>query len=219
MTSLVEDFDYAGFAQRMKEAMSPEKPTAFAARIGLPSGTLFKYLGANGSTAPRLDIVARIAEGLGVTLDWLVLGRGEGPDDSLEIGRVPIYDVRLAAGAASFTEGAKRLGDMPFDRELLKQLGRTSTEGLGLVEAEGDSMEPTIPDGARVLIDLNDTRLREGVFGFRYEDQLRVKRLRRVADGVEIMSDNTRYSSELLLGSDLGSFQVIGRVKWLGVVL
>ncbi len=80
-------------------------------------------------------------------------------------------------------------------------------------------MYPTIPDGARVLLDLRDTRLREGIFGFRLDDELRIKRLRRVSEGVEILSDNPRYEPELLVGHDLERFAVIGRVWWVGAIL
>jgi len=80
-------------------------------------------------------------------------------------------------------------------------------------------MEPTIPDGSRVLLDLNDTMLREGIFGFRFDDELRVKRLRRVSEGVVILSDNPRYVAELLEGPDLERFAVIGRASWVGAIL
>ena len=80
-------------------------------------------------------------------------------------------------------------------------------------------MEPTIPDGARVLLDLKDNRLREGIFGFRLDDELRVKRLRRINEGVEIISDNPRYEPERLVGHDLDRFAVIGRVWWMGAIL
>lgn len=107
---------------------------------------------------------------------------------------------------------------VPIDGDLLRQIGRTSADGLGWVESDGDSMSPTIPDGSRVLLDLHDTRLREGVFGFRLENDLRVKRLRRVGDGIEILSDNPRYPGEMLDGPTLEreQFQIIGRAK-LGV--
>lgn len=76
-------------------------------------------------------------------------------------------------------------------------------------------MEPLISDGARVLADTTDTRLREGVFAFRMGDELRVKRLRRLgADAVEVISDNPRYDPETLSGEALDHFAILGRIRW-----
>ncbi len=166
-----------------------------------------------------MSAAANLARVLGVNLAWLATGEGAPNSAAGGYVDVPIYDVRLAAGAASFAEGARTLGDMPFDLDLLRQLGRTSGEELGVVEAEGDSMEPTIADGARVVVDFRDTRLREGVFAFRLGDELRIKRLRRTMDGVEILSDNPRYTPEVLTGPQLEDFAVIGRALWSGSVL
>lgn len=165
---------------------------------------------------PGLFKAARLAKAVNVSLEWLATGKGEANAAMGGYLGVPIYDVRLAAGAASFVEAARQIGEMPFDREFLRSLGRISGEGLAVVEAEGDSMESLISDGARVLVDLKDTRLREGVFAFRLDDELRLKRLRRTADGVEVISENPRYEPELLAGPVLDRFAIIGRVLWSG---
>ena len=93
------------------------------------------------------------------------------------------------------------------------------SQGLGFLTSDGDSMWPTVPDGARVLLDLRDTRLREGIFGFRLGDELRVKRLRRLVDGIEIISDNEHYPVERLDGERLEHFQIIGRALYVGTIL
>lgn len=179
-------------------------------------GALNKYL--NGSE-PGAFKAARLAQVLNVDLRWLL--SGEGQANAAEGGYigVPIYDVRFAAGVAAFSEAADRIGEMPFDRDLLRTLGRNTADGLAVFQAEGDSMWPTIQDGARVLTDLKDTRLREGVFAFRTGDELRIKRLRRLVDGIEIRSDNDRYPPEILKGDDADEVAIIGAVLWTGSVL
>lgn len=172
-----------------------------------------------GPRRPDVEEAATISQALGVDLLWLATGEGTMNAAAAGFTGVPIYDVRLAAGTASFAEGARTLGEMPFDIDLLRQLGRTNADDLGVLEADGDSMEPTIADGARVVIDFRDTRLREGVFAFRLGDELRIKRLRRMVDGVEILSDNARYQAEALVGVQLEDFAVIGRALWSGSVL
>lgn len=218
-SSDIEEDDYAarGFAERLEQALGGKEKGVISRRARIAASTFTKYL--SGTSEPGAFKAARLAESLGVNLTWLLTGRGLPNAAAAGYFGVPIYDVRLAAGAASFTEGAKVIGEAPFDHQLLRMLGRTGPEGLGVLTADGDSMEPTIPDGARVLVDLKDTRLREGIFAFRVDDELRVKRLRRLGDGVEIMSDNPRYNPERLEGHDLDRFAVIGRVWWVGSIL
>lgn len=212
------DFDATGFADRLAEAMAPEKVTAFAARIGVPQPTISKYLKAAGG-APRLDIAAKCAEGANTSLDWLVWGRGEGPDAGGVI-RVPRYDVSLAAGAGAWNEGKRRLDDIPFTNAFFqKRFNRATGSGFAVLEARGDSMEPSIADGDLLLIDETDTRLFDGVFGFVLDGEARVKRFRRLMDGVSIISDNAIYPTEEVTGERLKDIQIIGRVRWVGKVL
>lgn len=206
----------SAFVDRLRAVMGDLSQAVVAKRARIPTSTFSKIL---QGAEPGLFKAARIADALGVNLEWLATGHGQ-PNGAIGGYRdVPIYDVRLAAGAASFTDGAVRIGEMPFDFELLRNIGRTNTEGLAVLEAEGDSMEPLIADGARVLTDLKDTRLREGIFAFRLDDELRLKRLRRTADGIEVLSENPRYEPELLTGQVLDRFAIIGRVLWAGSVI
>lgn len=179
---------------------------------GIPKSTLSRWSQDDGPDVPSQGIRA-LAEGAGISIDWLVTGRGSPDASAAGYHAVPLYDVRLAAGVAKFSDAAKIIGQVPIDADLLRQIGRTNAEGLGYVMSDGDSMHPTIPDGARVLLDLLDTRLREGVFGFRLGNELRVKRLRRMVDGVEIRSDNPLYPPEMIAGEMLDHFEIIGRAK------
>ncbi|MDP1617304.1 helix-turn-helix transcriptional regulator [Phenylobacterium sp.] len=212
MDQIVADFDYDGFAQRAKEAIFPEKITAFATRIGMQHGTVSKVLNVRGSMAPRLDIAAKIAEGAGVTLDWLVFGRGDGPGHA-DLVQVPRYDAQLAAGAGAWNEGRLKLEDVPFTKAFLKeQLGRDTAAGLVIVTARGDSMEPTISDRAWLLVDEAEQRVFDGVFAFVLADEARVKRLRRLTDGLLLISDNDSYPPEEVRGEELKKLQIIGPV-------
>lgn len=213
------DFDYDGFANRLAEAISPEKPTTFAGRVGVAEGTLFKYLKGQGS-GPRVDILAKIATGAGTTLDWLVYGRGDGPDAQSGFVRVPRYDATLAAGAGSWNEGKRQLDFIPFTAEFFrKRLNRSSAAGFAVLEARGDSMEPHIPDGSLLLIDEGDRRMIDGIFAFVLDGEARLKRFRRTLAGVMIMSDNPAYPPEEVSGERLADIQMIGRLRWYGQVV
>ncbi|MCG2663371.1 LexA family transcriptional regulator [Brevundimonas sp.] len=208
-----EDKDIASaFVDRLRSAVA-DTPQAVVAKRSRISTSAFSKL--FQGTEPGLFKAARIAKVTGVSLDWLATGVGSPNATRAGFVEVPILDVRLAAGAASLTDAAQQIGVMPFDMELLRSLGRTSADGLVILEAEGDSMEPIIADGARVLADTTDTRLREGIFAFRIGDELRVKRLRRLGtDAVEVLSENPRYEPEVLSGETLDHFAILGRVRW-----
>jgi phage repressor protein C with HTH and peptisase S24 domain len=205
----VNSDEMAAFIDRLARALGETPQAQIARKAGVSTSVMTRYM--NGSE-PSLFRAARLAEALGVSLQWLATGQGQPNAAAGGFASVPIYDVRLAAGAASFSDGAQKIGDMPIDYELLRSMGRSNAEGLAAMVFEGDSMEPTIADGARGVIDTKDTRLREGIFAFRMGDELRAKRLHRWADGVEIISDNPRYDPERLSGHQLDQFAIIGRV-------
>lgn len=210
------DFDYAGFGRRLAEAISPEKITAFSVRAGVAHPTVSKYVKGVG-TAPRLDIAACLAQAAGVTLEWLVWGRGDGPDDSAAFVKIARYDATLAAGAGSWNEGRRRLDDIPFTAAFLrKRLNRTSPLGLSMLTAKGDSMSPTINDGALLLVDENDRRIVDGIYAFVLDGDARLKRFRKMVDGVRLISDNPAYEAETVAGEDLAKLEIIGRLLWFG---
>lgn len=81
-------------------------------------------------------------------------------------------------------------------------------------------MEPLIESGARVLVDTRDTRVREGIYAFRSIDELRVKRLRRLATGeIEIRSENTFYPPETYRPEEGDDFAILGRVLWVATTI
>lgn len=205
-----------GFDVRLREAIGPVPDAVIAKRADIPTSTLSRIL---KGQEPKLPEAVRLARATGSDLIWLATGRGSPNAAAGGFVSVPIYDVRLAAGVASFADAAEQIGDMPFDLGLLRDLGRTNADGLAVLQGEGDSMWPTIQDGARVLVDLKNTRLREGIFAFRTGDELRVKRLRRLVDGIEIRSDNDRYPPEVLYGDAADELTIIGSVIWTGTAL
>ena len=209
----VNDDDFSeAFSERLRAAMGSTPQAVVAKRARVSTSALSRLF---QGREPGLFKAARIATALGVNLEWLATGTGRPNGTSSGYADVPILDVRLAAGAASISDGAQQIGVMPMDMALLRSLGRSSSEGLTIVEAEGDSMEPIVADGARVLVDTRDSRLREGIFAFRLGDELRIKRLRRRGvDGVEVLSENVRYEPELLTGEQLEHFAILGRALW-----
>lgn len=199
----------SAFVDRLRAAAGDTSQAIIAKRAQLSTSAMSKIF--QGSE-PGLFKAARLARALGVNLNWLASGVGQPNAAESGFVEIPLLDVQLAAGSGSINDLAQQIGTVPMDREMLRALGRSSADGLRFVEGTGDSMEPLISDGARVLVDTLDTRFREGVFAFRLGDELRIKRLRRLGvDGVEVLSENPRYEAEVLSGHALDHFAILGR--------
>ncbi len=127
---------------------------------------------------------------------------------------VPRLDVGASAGPGGWVDVERRRQPGAFSPALLRELG-VRAEAASLIHVEGDSMLPTLADGDEILVDRDRQRLdpRGGVFVVRLDGELVVKRLRPVADGVEIVSDNPAWPVRLARPREI---EVIGRVVWLG---
>lgn len=201
---------YADFADRLRSAVGVVPQTVVAKRADMSLSGFNQLM--KGKSEPGAFKLARIAKALDVDLVWLATGVGKPRARQGGHVDIPLLDVRLAAGAGSINDLAQQIGVVPMSREMLLAMGRANADGLRFVAAEGDSMEPLISDESSVLVDTQDTRLREGVFAFRLGDELRIKRLRRLGvDGVEVISENPRYDPEVLQGHDLEHFAILGR--------
>lgn len=169
-----------------------------------------------GRILPSAVTAIALAEALDVSVPFLMLGRAGVADAAHS---VPILDASRALPASGH-DLKLYTAQMTLDDHLLRQIGRQTTEGLIMVRAEGDSMAPVITDGAHVLIDRLDRRLREGVFAIRIGEDMRIKRLRPVGvGGVEVISDNAIYPPERFEGDMLAAFSIIGRALWTGTRL
>ncbi|MDI7773757.1 LexA family transcriptional regulator [Asticcacaulis sp. EMRT-3] len=169
-----------------------------------------------GRILPSAITAIALAEALDVSVPYLMLGRAGVPDAARS---VPILD---ASHALPGERNDLKLysAQMTLDDHLMRQISRDTTDGLIMVRAEGDSMAPLITDGAHVLIDRQDRRLREGVFALRIGDDLRIKRLRPVGiGGIEMISDNPVYPPERFEGALLSHVAIIGRALWTGTRL
>ncbi len=189
-----------------------------ARKLLISTTTLDSYK--NGASEPTRPRLIRMAEEAGVDLTWLATGRGQPDGEGQEFVSVPRYDATLAAGAGSWNDGRRHLDDIPFTTAFLRRrLRRPSIKGLAILEARGDSMEPTIANGALLLIDENDTWIDDGVYAFVQDDVARVKRFVKLIDACTLISDNPKYPAETVQGEDMAKLQVIGHVLWVGQLL
>jgi len=125
-------------------------------------------------------------------------------------------DLRASAGggAAVFDENYEVID---VDRTLIETMLGTFPSGeIEAIHVEGESMEPTLPDGSIVFIDRQQTDpSRDGIFVASTANGLFIKRIRRRADGmVELISDNPLYTPEILSPDEIGIVgKVVGNVE------
>ena len=86
-----------------------------------------------------------------------------------------------------------------------------------IIRVTGESMEPTLPDGGAILIDLANKNQKDGkIFVIRIGDELVVKRTVLDPDaGWLVVSDN-RNKRMWATRPWPEDAQIIGEVKWLG---
>lgn len=84
-----------------------------------------------------------------------------------------------------------------------------------VLPCQGDSMEPTIMNGAPMLVDTSKTEVRNGfIYVFDVAGDLMVKRIERLPDGtINLISDNSeKYPPRNLAQHEVSRMLVIGRV-------
>lgn len=210
------------FIERLNTILEGASVRSFARDAGISDGTLRSV---RKGSSPTLETLLAIASAANVNVGWLAAGEGpmrpEGaqkPDESKFIS-VPRVDVNLAAGSGVLNgDHIETQEQIPFTKEFFGgKLGRSSNEGLIILTAKGDSMDPLIADGDLVMVDRKRNELSDGVYAFVYGGMARVKRIRPTIQGdVELISQNPEYEKELLNRSSLEDFHIIGKVVWCG---
>lgn len=188
----------------------------------------------NGSTKNiESQHLAKIAKEYNASLEWLISGTGEMTllDQELEViatdedfAFIPFYDAHGSCGDG-YNNGDHVVikSELAFKRTWLKA-ENLQEKDLAIITAKGDSMSPTISDGAILLINSNYKRLESGrVYAIVVNDEVRVKRLFiGISGDCRIASDNpnkTLYPDETISAEALSHLHIIGRVVWMGGML
>lgn len=133
---------------------------------------------------------------------------------------VPFYqDIRLAAGNG-FADDIEDYNNfkLRFSKATLRKQG-VQYENAVCVIADGNSMEPVIPDGTTVGIDLGNKTIRDGkIYAINHGGLLRIKLLYNMPnEQVKIRSYNSEEHPDET--ADLKDISVLGKVFWYSVLL
>ena len=201
---------------RAKIAIGAKSDSDLARWLGFATSVISGYR--RRGTVP-LEQCIKVAEQTGVSLDWLILGKGNQQAQPSSIVQdysdsdavwVPLYDVYASAGGGAdiWDEEVEQL--IPFSRLWLNQQNLHSQD-IACIKVPGDSMEPTLNNSDIILINTAH-KTGDGIFVVRTGNLLRVKRLQTLVNGsLKISSDNPIYEPEILHPSEMaGDFAIIG---------
>lgn len=140
------------------------------------------------------------------------------PAEEQEFVDVARVDVNLAAGDGATVGIEETVGHLKFTRSFLRSIG-VSAASAKVVNVTGPSMEPTIRDGAVLLVSTSNREPRnDAVFALvRPAEGLIVKRLVRSGKGWIARSDNREFA-DIPIGHG-EPVTIIGRAHWMGVKL
>lgn len=141
----------------------------------------------------------------------------QGGEFNEEYIKVNVYDIEAAAGAGAIVENNDVANKLAFKKSWIRSSSNATSNDLAVITVSGDSMNPTLYDGDRILVDMTQTSLKnDGIYVLRNEDMILVKRisLNPVTKLCTIKSDNTFYES--WEGCQPKDLDILGRVIWMG---
>ncbi|MDR8787929.1 HTH-type transcriptional regulator PrtR [Burkholderia multivorans] len=132
-------------------------------------------------------------------------------------------DVKASQGKGKLVFSEEERGRLAFRRDFLQREG-VKVEYAVLIYGDGKSMEPTIPDGAILLVDTAQQELRNNkIFAIKLDGEILVKRLRReIGGGILVVSDNPdkhNFPDILVTPDKEDHISIIGRTFWMGARL
>lgn len=213
--------------------------------LGMTQVTLAKAVGISQQAVMELESGrakgtkhgAKFARALGQDPLWLETGEGrmreaakarrqarnefaDGGPELANYERLPVFDVRAAAGRDPFSDAANAVSYAMFRGIWLRNLTSTPFSQLVVVQMSGDSMEPVLCHADQAIVDTAQMNLRrEGIYVLRLDDTLMVRRvtMNPMTKRVTIGADNVRYRPYEDLDPD--GLEALGRLIWIGHTL
>ena len=144
------------------------------------------------------------------------------PLDEDEVAIPLLKEMRVAAGSGCTAEEFDSGKKIRMGKHTLRNQGVQFDQAV-CVTVRGNSMEPALPEGSTVGVNLGSTSIRDGkVYVIRQDGELRVKQLYRLpGNGIRLRSFNRAehededYSAQQL---EEKSISVVGKVFWSSVL-
>lgn len=227
------EFNLSTFHERLNEAVKAAgklSQSELARRTSLAQGTVRSYL--IGESFPGIDKLDVLAMALNVRPEWLATGeepmqagtKALVPASAAQLATldgyclIPRQDVMASAGGAILLSAEDIVDYVLFKEDFLRRELGVDPKNVRVIQAKGDSMEPTIRSGDLLLLDLSQALDTDNaVYVLNVNGRVMVKRLQFKFDGtVKVLSDNPKYEPETVQPSSVELFRLVGRVVWSG---
>jgi phage repressor protein C with HTH and peptisase S24 domain len=129
---------------------------------------------------------------------------------------VPKYDVQVSAGQGSLIHSEQIVSHLAFQENWIRQELGLDPSHILLIQAIGDSMNPTFNAGALLLVNTKVDRIKnDSIYVINRDDELIVKRIQDLWNGqIKIKSDNPKYEPLIIQKTD--AIKIVGEVVWIG---
>lgn len=223
--------------RKVRAASGDPSRDEFAQNLGISAKTLANY--ERGDTQPDATALAAYHKAAQVSLDWLLTGEGNmvlvspGENSKSDADKgfqlqvrnrdmiaLPMFGgIQASAGPGSVHTSEEVTSAIAFDPQYLRDLGAKPNQ-CSVITAQGESMTPTIPDGALLVVDHSQISVEHGcIYVFNVADRLVVKRARWSMDRIlTLISDNPSpdYPDERFNDDSADQLNVVGRVVFHG---
>lgn len=176
---------------------------------------LSKALGISPSTIQTWRTRGKIPEDIFLKAQEIFKTGSLAPKGYVEL---KFYDVEVSAGHGALVEKEEESNAMVFSERFLRQDLGYNPNNIFLMPVRGDSMTPTLKNQSIVMVNRVDGFSTDGIYVFRYDGRLMVKRLQFLPNGIKVVSDNSAYEPWALSKEDVqgADFEIIGEVVWSG---
>ncbi|MGR5364248.1 LexA family transcriptional regulator [Vibrio mediterranei] len=176
---------------------------------------LAKALGVSPSTIQTWKKREKIPEDIFIKANEISKTGSLTPRGYLEL---KFFDIEVSAGNGTLVEKEEESCALVFSERFIRQELGFNPNNIFLMPVRGDSMTPTLKNQSIVMVNRKDGFSNDGIYVFRYDGRLMVKRLQFLPNGIKVVSDNTAYEPWELQKVDLHSadFEIIGEVVWTG---
>ncbi len=226
--------------ERIKQARLAKKLTQaeLADMLGVTPQSVQQW---ESSTEPRKSRLTALASILDTDVNWLLFGQalrkdtGQVPPESKWTTIAPwdsstpldndevevpfLRDIEFACGAGRCIDVDYNGYKLRFSKSTLRRIGApTDGSTIACFPAKGDSMEPVIPNGTAIAIDISNKKIIDGkVYAIEQDGLKRLKCLYRRPRGKILIRSYNRdeYEDEV---TDEDQVLIIGRMFWYSVL-
>lgn len=217
----------SGPAERLRalaQAAGYDALSDFATKAGVAQPTMRQHLARDSISKGAAELYVRAGRRTGVTVEWLLFGRGQPPKGVEleetppapkqmtfdEAGSVAVPELEVHALAGQGADGNflitqadasdAMVGQYSFPASGFRQAFGANASEVIIAEVRGDSMMPTLYPGQKVMVHIHDRRpTPPGIFYVWDGMGLVIKRVELIPGSnpptVRIKSDNPKYET------------------------